>query len=67
LNEDPTEQNNLSSSHPQQLNDLKKALYNLDQQMIEPLWPNLVEIPIAVDYTVNARPQEDHETIIWAN
>jgi len=39
----------------------------MDQQMIEPLWPNLVEIPIAVDYTVNARPQEDHETIIWAN
>ena len=67
LNEDPTEQTDLSESHPEQLSLLKELLYRLDNQMSEPLWPALIESPIAVDYTVDKRPNTDHETILWSN
>ncbi len=64
LNHDPTEQRNLSTSHPEKLNELRKVLYSLDDQMVEPLWPSLIESEIAVDYTINTRPDVEHETII---
>ncbi len=67
LNVDPTEQNNLSNSHPERLAELKALLYSLDEQMVEPLWPALVETPIAVDYTIDKRPESDHETVLWTN
>jgi arylsulfatase A-like enzyme len=67
LNDDPTEQNNLIKSHPDQLKNLTEALYVMDTQMVEPLWPNLVQAPIAIDYTVDKLPDTDYETIIWAN
>jgi arylsulfatase A-like enzyme len=67
LNDDPTEQNNLIKSHPDQLKNLTEALYVMDTQMVEPLWPNLVQAPIAIDYTIDKLPDTDYETIIWAN
>jgi arylsulfatase A-like enzyme len=67
LNEDPTEQINLSASHPQQLGSLTELLYSLDAQMAEPLWPALIESAIAVDYTVDKLPDTDYETILWSN
>ncbi|MDP6376593.1 MAG: sulfatase-like hydrolase/transferase [Pseudomonadales bacterium] len=67
LNEDPTERNNLSASHPDRLAELKALLYNLDEQMVEPLWPALVQAPIVIDYTIDKVPETDHETIIWTN
>jgi arylsulfatase A-like enzyme len=67
LNDDPTEQVNLSESHPQQLAMLMDALHALDSEMIEPLWPSLVEVPIAVDYTIDKRPDGEYETILWSN
>jgi arylsulfatase A-like enzyme len=67
LNQDPTEQHNLSASHPQQLETLTDVLRDMDKQMVEPLWPSLVEVPIAVDYTVNNLPDTEFETIIWSN
>ena len=67
LNDDPTEQHNLSKTHPKKLNELRDVLYDLDRQMIEPLWPALVESPIAVDYTIDKLPDTDYETILWSN
>ncbi|MFP6807442.1 MAG: sulfatase-like hydrolase/transferase [Pseudomonadales bacterium] len=67
LNDDPTEQSNLSESEPEQLARLRAALYELDSQMVEPLWPTLIEVPIAIDYTINMLPEADYETIIWSN
>ncbi len=67
LNEDPTEQLNLSDSHPKRLENLTKTLYDMDGRMVEPLWPALVEVPIAIDYTVNNKPAGEFETIIWSN
>ena len=67
LNEDPTEQRNLSASEPEQLQFLKQVLKGLDEQMSEPLWPALVEVPIAVDHTIDTLPDADYETILWSN
>jgi len=67
LNEDPTEQVDLSDSHPEKLRQLRETLYALDNQMAEPLWPALVENSIPIDYTIDKIPDEAHETIIWSN
>ena len=67
LNDDPTEQHNLSDSHPEQLESLRNMLSDLDQQMAEPLWPALVEARIAVDYTIDRLPDTEYETILWSN
>lgn len=67
LNEDPTEQIDLSVSRPDKLEALRKALYALDKQMVEPLWPSLTEGEIAVDHTIDKLPDGDYETIIWSN
>ncbi len=69
LNEDPTEQVNLSlkEEHSNTLKTLRETLYELDSQMVEPLWPSLVEASIAVDYTIDKLPDEGYESIIWSN
>ena len=67
LNEDPTEQNNLSELNPEQLKTMTTLLYELDGQMAEPLWPTLIETPIAIDFTIDKIPDTEHETIIWSN
>ena len=67
LNDDPTEQHNLSESHPEQLEKFRGVLYDMDRQMVEPLWPTLVEVPIAVDFTIDKIPETDYESIIWSN
>jgi len=67
LNEDPTEQRNLSVINPEKLNELRKALYLMDDQMVEPLWPGLADGHIAVDYTSNNKPEGEYETVIWEN
>jgi len=67
LNEDPTEQRDLSASNPEKLNELRKLLYSIDKQMAEPLWPSLVDGSVAIDYPMNKRPEEEYETIIWEN
>lgn len=67
LNEDPTEQNNLSASYPEKFSQLRKVLYSLDRQMVGPLWPSLADAPRAIDYTIDKLPDTDYETIIWEN
>lgn len=67
LNDDPTELENLSASHPEKLKQMQSELANMDAQMVEPLWPALSASPIAVDYTINKLPEGDYETIIWSN
>ena len=67
LNEDPTEQKNLSELNPEHLKTMTTLLYELDGQMAAPLWPTLIETPIAIDFTIDKIPDTEHETIIWSN
>jgi len=63
----PTEQHNLDDSHPERLENLTQALYAMDNQMVESLWPELIEVPVAVDYAIDKKPFGDFETVIWSN
>ena len=55
------------SDNPEKLNELRKVLYSIDDQMVEPLWPSLLEGNIAVDYTVDKIHEGEYETVIWEN
>ncbi len=67
LNEDPTEQTDLSETMPEKLAELTEVLYALDEQMVEPLWPPLVQSDIPIDITLLDVRDENSETIIWSN
>ena len=67
LQEDPTERRNLALERPEQLARMHGLLAELDDRMAEPLWPALVESPIAIDYTIDKLPETDFETVIWSN
>ena len=67
MNEDPTERVELSATRPEKLAALKTVLERLDSEMAEPLRPSAIDMNIAVDYTLDKRPDEPHEAIIWSN
>ena len=73
LNEDPTEQSELTEAMPEKLAQLKEVLYAMDKQMVAPLWPPLIQSEISVDLTLlDERDEHDEhdehdEKIIWTN
>ncbi len=67
LNEDPTEQKNLALSAPQKLTQLKALLTQHHAQMPAPLWPSFIEIPIAIDKTLNQKEAPEDEYAYWYN
>jgi len=67
LNEDPTEKINLSEAMPEKLAELTEVLYELDNGMVEPLWPALSQGRVTVDHTLRAPPEGEHEMVIWTN
>jgi len=67
LNDDPTEQVNLIDSQPDRAERLRQTLYQLDNEMVEPLWPSTSESTIAIDYPINQVPEGDVEYILWNN
>ncbi|HIL83109.1 MAG TPA: hypothetical protein EYG52_06320 [Pseudomonadales bacterium] len=44
-----------------------EVLYAMDRQMVEPLWPTIVEGVVTVDHTLKSPPEGKHETVIWTN
>ena len=67
LNEDPTELTNLAELMPGKLAELTEVLYELDKDMVEPLWPALSQGRVTVDHTLRAPPEGEHEMVIWTN
>ena len=57
LNEDPTEQTDLAEAMPEKLAKLTEVLYAMDSQMVEPLWPPLIqsEIPVLNEFFFNRK------------
>ncbi len=67
LNEDPTEQQDLSEQAPEKLAEMTAKLDAINARQGKPLWPSLIEAPIAIDRPLNT-PQEEGETFIyWSN
>ena len=67
LNEDPTEQLNLSESNFTKLNELEEILNNKLSEQVKPIWPSLLDWPIFIDKTLDEKVNKTDEYIFWAN
>ena len=67
LNEDPTEQLNLSESNFTKLNELEEILNNKLSEQVKPIWPSLLDFPIFIDKTLDETVNKNDEYIFWAN
>lgn len=67
LNTDPTEQNNLAEQEPAQLAQLQALLKAHHDPMPKPLWPSFLELPIAIDKTLDQPMTADDAYTYWWN
>ncbi len=67
LNEDPTEQIDLSSQEPQKLEELTALLKAHLAAQKPSIWPALLESPITIDKTLKEEVVLEDEFIYWAN
>ena len=67
LSQDPTEQNDLSATHPEKLAELKAALAAHNAEQAEPIWPSQASIPINIDKDLTQPDAPDDEYIYWSN
>jgi arylsulfatase A-like enzyme len=67
MNADPTEQSDLSAARPDKVAELSAVLAEHEEQMSLPIWPALIEGPIAIDHALNVAPKDGDEYVYWAN
>ena len=67
LAEDPTERHNLAATRIDKLNELQTLLHKHDASARAPLYPFVVEMPVAVDKTLVDYFESGDEYIYWPN
>jgi hypothetical protein len=68
MNADPTERTNLAEARPDKVRELREILARHEEQMVAPLWPALIEGPIAIDPPLGKGPAgPGAEFVYWAN
>ncbi len=67
LSDDPTEKRNLAQKEPQKLAELKARLEAHHATMPAPLWPSFIELPVAIDKTLDQKQTADDEYTYWYN
>ena len=67
LRSDPTEQHNLAELRADKVSELAVLLAQKDSEMVAPLWPALIEGPIAIDKSLADPGRLDGEFVYWAN
>lgn len=67
LAEDPTEKRNLAREQPERLASMKAKLQAHHAGMPAPLWPSFIEMPIAIDKTLDQPLTPDDEYAYWRN
>jgi arylsulfatase A-like enzyme len=67
LASDPTEQHELSALRPDKLAELEAVLAAHEAQMVEPLWPALVEGSVPIDHSLALPMRDEDEYVYWAN
>jgi|TARA_Y100000310_G_scaffold338665_1_gene429022 uncharacterized sulfatase len=67
LQEDPTEQNDLADSHPEQLALLEGLLAAHNAEQADPLWPSVLNSPQLIDKHGGQEFEEGDEYIYWPN
>ncbi|MYD99058.1 MAG: sulfatase-like hydrolase/transferase [Gammaproteobacteria bacterium] len=67
LNEDPTEQRDLSRERPDEVAMLEGLLADHNADQVTPMWPNVVDSPQFVDKTEREEYVEGDEYVYWPN
>ena len=67
LSADPTEKTNLADQQPAQLARLHSLLKTHNDPMPPPLWPSFLEMPIAIDKTLDQKLTPTDEYTYWSN
>jgi uncharacterized sulfatase len=67
LAEDPTEQINLAGERTDKVEELTRLLDAHAAEAREPLYPYVIEFPVAIDKTLAERFEDGDEYIIWPN
>ncbi|MFT4518237.1 MAG: arylsulfatase A-like enzyme [Halioglobus sp.] len=67
LREDPTEQRDLSASHPHKLEELQGALAAHNAEQAAPSWPAVASAPINIDKDLTKADAVDDTYIYWSN
>tara|TARA_R110002124_G_scaffold16165_15_gene69490 strand:- start:6529 stop:8190 length:1662 start_codon:yes stop_codon:yes gene_type:complete len=67
LAEDPTEQNDLSATHPEKVAELKAALAAHNLEQAPPAWPRQISIPVNIDKDLSLPDAPDDQYIYWSN
>ena len=67
LRDDPTEQRNRADGEPDRARELRALLADWEAQQKTPLWPSLLEAPVAIDHPLGVAGASDGEYVYWAN
>lgn len=67
LKDDPAEQTNLAERESETLKAMTGALNTMDAAQAKPLWPSLIESPVAIDKPLSAPVTLEDEYVYWAN
>ena len=67
LANDPTEKNNLAGQEITKLAELTALLTAHHAKMPPPLWPSFIEVPVAIDKTLDQTLTPADEYTYWAN
>ena len=67
LDQDPTEQRNLAAQQPARVAQLQAVLQAHHAKMPAPLWPSFIELPVAIDKTLDQKEAADDEYAYWYN
>jgi arylsulfatase A-like enzyme len=64
---DPTEQHDLSTTKPQQVQAMMAELGRQNGQMAKPIWPSLLQGPVFIDHPSGVKQKKGDEYILWDN
>lgn len=64
---DPTEKRNLADRNPSKVAELRARLAAHTAETVDPLWPSLIEGPIAIDHPLGTADRAEDEYVYWAN
>lgn len=67
LNDDPTEQIELSSQYPDRVAAMISLLDAHNAELPDPMWPSVVEMPVTIDKPLGEAEQPQDEHIYWPN
>lgn len=67
LDNDPTEQMELSSQYPDRVLELNRLIDEHNAELPDPMWPSVVEMPVSIDKPLGDVERPDDEHIYWPN